>query len=62
MSKDKFAAIMVIAKQAERDMKAAGASAEHAEEAFKAIAYFAGSYLPPVSGTFNINLTDTKVN
>ena len=62
MSLDKYAAISAIAKQTERSLLDAGASPEQAEEVLQLITRIAGSYLPPVSGTFNIQFDDAKVN
>ena len=59
---DKYAALLVIAGSTKRAMIEAGASQEQAEEAYRVIERVAGSMLPPVNGTFNGKLDDTRMN
>lgn len=59
---DKYAAMMVIARQVERSLLHAGATPEQAEEALDLITRIAGSHLPPVTGTIRVKLEDDRVN
>lgn len=61
MTNSKYAAISVLARQAERSLLDAGATPEQAEEVLQLITRIAGSYLPPVIGTLTIKLDDAEV-
>lgn len=59
---DNYKAALEVAEQTRAVLLRIGLAEDLADEIQARIAHAAGSLLPPVSGTFNINLTDTKVN
>ena len=52
--------LVVAAKTAKRILADAGLSEAHADEIHGRILFLAGSYLPPVSGKFEMNLGDLR--